>query len=122
MTATENAVHLARIAAQAAADKLATDLVAFDVSQQLAITDVFLVVTAGSDRQVGAVVDAIDEALRKEGVKRTRIEGDRDQRWVLIDFLDLVVHVMQGEERSLYSLERLWGDCPRLELGVEDVR
>lgn len=122
MTATENAVHLARVAAQAAADKLATDLVAFDVSQQLAITDVFLVVTAGSDRQVGAVVDAIEEALRKEGVKRTRIEGDRDQRWVLIDFLDLVVHVMQGEERSLYSLERLWGDCPRLELGVEEVR
>lgn len=122
MTATENAVHLAHVAAQAAADKLATDLVAFDVSQQLAITDVFLVVTAGSDRQVGAVVDAIEEALRKEGVKRTRIEGDRDQRWVLIDFLDLVVHVMQGEERSLYSLERLWGDCPRLELGVEEVR
>lgn len=122
MTATENAVHLARIAAQAAADKLATDLVAFDVSQQLAITDVFLVVTAGSDRQVGAVVDAIEEALHKEGVKRKRIEGDRDRRWVLIDFLDLVVHVMQGEERSLYSLERLWGDCPRLELGVEEVR
>lgn len=122
MTATEHAVHLARVAAAAAADKLATDIVAFDVSQQLAITDIFLVVTAGSDRQVGAVVDAVEEALHKEGVKRTRIEGDREQRWVLIDFLDIVVHVMQAEERSLYSLERLWGDCPRLELGVEELR
>lgn len=122
MTATEHAVHLARIAAAAASEKLATDIVAFDVSQQLAITDVFLVVTAGSDRQVGAVVDAVEESLHKEGVKRTRIEGDREQRWVLIDFLDIVVHVMQAEERSLYSLERLWGDCPHLELGVEEQR
>ncbi|SDB80212.1 ribosome-associated protein/probable phosphoglycerate mutase [Raineyella antarctica] len=122
MTATENAVHLARVAAQAAADKLATNLVAFDVSQQLAITDIFLVATAANDRQVGAVVDGIEEALRAHDVRRTRIEGDRDQRWVLIDFLDLVVHVMQAEERELYSLERLWGDCPRIELDVEETR
>lgn len=120
MTATEQAVHLARVAAAAAAEKFATDIVAFDVSQQLAITDVFLVLTAGSDRQVGAVVDAVEEALHGEGVKRKRIEGDREQRWVLIDFLDIVVHVMQAEERTLYSLERLWGDCPRLELCLEE--
>lgn len=122
MTATEHAVHLARVAAAAAADKLGTDIVAFDVSERLAITDIFLVVTAGSDRQVGAVVDGIEEALHKEGVKRARIEGDRGQRWVLVDFLDLVVHVMQGEERSLYSLERIWADCPRLELDLEETR
>lgn len=122
MSATERAVHLARVAAAAAADKLATDIVAFDVSQQLAITDIFLVATAANDRQVGAVVDGIEEKLLAEGVKRTRIEGDRDQRWVLIDFLDVVVHVMQGEERSLYSLERLWGDCPRIDMGVEEKR
>ncbi len=122
VTATEHAVHLTHVAAAAAADKMATDLVAFDVSQQLAITDIFLVATAANDRQVGAVVDAVEEALHREGVKRTRIEGDREQRWVLLDFLDLVVHVMQPEERSLYSLERLWGDCPRIELGVEEKR
>lgn len=122
MTATEHAVRLARVAAAAAADKLGTDIVAFDVSERLAITDIFLVVTAGSDRQVGAVVDGIEEALHKEGVKRARIEGDRGQRWVLVDFLDLVVHVMQGEERSLYSVERIWADCPRLELDLEETR
>ena len=122
MTATEHAVHLARVAAAAAADKLGTNIVAFDVSERLAITDIFLVVTAGSDRQVGAVVDGIEEALHREGVKRARIEGDRGKRWVLVDFLDLVVHVMQGEERSLYSLERIWADCPRLELDLEETR
>ena len=122
MTATEHAVHLARVAAAAAADKLGTNIVAFDVSERLAITDIFLVVTAGSDRQVGAVVDGIEEALHQEGVKRARIEGDRGKRWVLVDFLDLVVHVMQGEERSLYSLERIWADCPRLELDLEETR
>ncbi|MEA5155122.1 ribosome silencing factor [Raineyella sp.] len=122
MTATERSVHLARVAARAAADKLATDLVAFDVSERLAITDIFLVATAANDRQVGAVVDAIEEALHREDAKRTRIEGDREQRWVLIDFLDVVVHVMQPDERALYALERLWGDCPRVELGVEETR
>ena len=122
MTATERSVHLAQVAAQAAADKLATNLVAFDVSEQLAITDIFLVATAANDRQVGAVVDAIEEALHREDVKRTRIEGDREQRWVLLDFLDLVVHVMQPDERTLYALERLWGDCPRIALGVEEQR
>ncbi len=122
MTAVERSVHLTRVAAQAAADKLATDLVAFDVSEQLAITDIFLVATAANDRQVGAVVDAIEEALHREDVRRTRIEGDRDQRWVLLDFLDLVVHVMQPDERTLYALERLWGDCPRVDLGVEEKR
>lgn len=122
MTATERSVHLARVAARAAADKLATDLVAFDVSERLAITDIFLVATAANDRQVGAVVDAIEEALHREDAKRTRIEGDREQRWVLIDFLDVVVHVMQPDERALYALERLWDDCPRVELGVEETR
>ena len=120
MTATEHARQLTAIAAQAAADKFGKDIVAYDVSEQLAITDVFLVLTAGSDRQVGAVVDAVEEALHGEGVKRTRIEGDRERRWVLIDFLDIVVHVMQAEERTLYSLERLWGDCPRLDLGLAE--
>ncbi|QGF24272.1 ribosome silencing factor [Raineyella fluvialis] len=122
MTATDQSVHLATIAARAAADKLATNLVAFDVSEKLAITDIFLVATAANDRQVGAVVEAIEEALHRQNVKRTRIEGDREQRWVLVDFLDLVVHVMQPEERSLYSLERLWADCPRIALDVEETR
>jgi ribosome-associated protein len=121
MTATEEALALTRVAAEAAADKLGTDIVAYDVSDQLAITDVFLVVTASNERQVGAVVDGIEEALREGGVKPVRREGDRQLRWVLLDFLELVVHVQHSDERQYYALERLWHDCPRIDLGV-DVR
>jgi len=117
VTATEHAVDIARIAATAAVAKLAKDPVAFDVSERLAITDVFLIVTAGNERQVGAVVDAVEEALLKAGIKAVRREGDRENRWVLLDFLDTVVHVQHSEERALYGLERLWKDCPRLDLG-----
>ncbi len=121
MTATERAVDLTRVAADAAADKLGTDLIAYDVSDQLAITDVFLVVTAANERQVGAVQDGIEEALRGLGTKPVRREGDRQQRWVLLDYLDLVVHIQHFEERKYYALERLWHDCPQIDLGV-DVR
>lgn len=117
MTATEHAIDIARIAAKAAVAKLAADPVAFDVSERLAITDIFLIVTATNERQVGAVVDAVEEALIKAGVKRVRREGDRENRWVLLDFLDVVVHVQHTEERELYGLERLWKDCPVIDLG-----
>ncbi|HSN44163.1 MAG TPA: ribosome silencing factor [Propionibacteriaceae bacterium] len=121
MTATEEALDIARIAARAAVDKKALDPVAFDVSERLAITDIFLIVAATNERQVGAVVDGIEEALLKAGTKAVRREGDREKRWVLLDFLDVVVHVQHTEERALYALERLWKDCPRLELGNLDV-
>ncbi len=121
MTATEHALDIARIAARAAVDKKALDPVAFDVSERLAITDIFLIVAATNERQVGAVVDGIEEALLKTGVKPTRREGDREKRWVLLDYLDVVVHVQHTEERALYALERLWKDCPRLDLGNLDA-
>jgi len=121
VTATENALEIARIAARAAVDKKALDPVAFDVSERLAITDIFLIVAATNERQVGAVVDGIEEALLKTGVKPTRREGDREKRWVLLDYLDVVVHVQHTEERALYALERLWKDCPRLDLGNLDA-
>ena len=121
MTATENALEIARIAARAAVDKKALDPVAFDVSERLAITDIFLIVAATNERQVGAVVDGIEEALLKSGVKPVRREGDREKRWVLLDYLDVVVHVQHTEERALYALERLWKDCPRLDLGNLDA-
>jgi ribosome-associated protein len=122
VSATEHALELTQVAAGAAADKLGTDLVAYDVSDQLAITDVFLVVTASSERQVGAVVDGIEEALRGVDAKPTRREGDREQRWVLLDYLDLVVHVQHTDERRYYALERLWHDCPRIDLGIDERR
>lgn len=121
MTATEHALEIARIAARAAVDKKALDPVAFDVSERLAITDIFLIVAATNERQVGAVVDGIEEALLKAGVKTVRREGDREKRWVLLDFLDVVVHIQHTEERALYALERLWKDCPRLDLGPLDA-
>lgn len=117
MSATEETIAEARLAARAAVAKKALDPVAFDVSERLAITDLFLIITATNERQVGAVVDGIEEALLKAGRKPARREGDRENRWVLLDYVDLVVHVQHSEERALYSLERLWKDCPRVELG-----
>jgi ribosome-associated protein len=116
VTATERAVELATEAALAAADKLATDVVAIDVSEQLVITDVFLLAAAPNDRQVRAIVEAIEERLLKNGVKPVRREGEREGRWVLLDFGELVVHVQHAEEREYYALERLWRDCPLVDL------
>ena len=116
MAATQHAIDLARAAASAAEDKLATKIVALDVSEQLALTDIFLLASAPNDRQVNAIVDSIEDSLRKLGVKPVRREGERDGRWVLIDFADIVVHVQHEEERSYYQLERLWKDCPEIEL------
>ncbi|CAN5554996.1 MAG: ribosome silencing factor [Nocardioidaceae bacterium] len=112
MTATERARQLTIAAAEAAADKLANDIVAFDVSEQLVITDVFLVCSGNNDRQVRAIVDAVEERLRLLDAKPVRREGEREGRWVLLDYLDIVVHVQHEDERSYYSLERLWRDCP----------
>src|SRR4051794_35237026 len=114
MTATEEAIELARVAGQAAADKLATDIVLIDVSERLAITDVFVVATGSNERQVEAVVDAVEEKARVAGRKPIRREGQRDGRWVLLDYGDVVVHVQHAEERVFYALERLWKDCPVL--------
>ncbi|MCL6538932.1 MAG: ribosome silencing factor [Acidothermus sp.] len=117
MTASPWAVELAVCAAEAAAEKLASDIVAFDVSDRLAITDAFVLASAKSDRQVHAVVDAIEERLRKvHGVKPVRREGEQEGRWVLLDYLEIVVHVQHVEERLYYGLERLWKDCPALPL------
>ena len=119
MTATERAVELATEAALAAADKLATDVLAIDVSDQLVITDVFLLAAAPNDRQVRAIVEAVEERLVKSGAKPVRREGEREGRWVLLDFGDLVVHVQHAEEREYYALERLWRDCPLVPLPDE---
>jgi len=112
VAATDYATDLARTAAQAAADKLATDIVLIDVSDRLAITDVFVVATGNNERQVEAIVDEVEEKLRLAGAKPIRREGQRDGRWVLLDYGDIVVHVQHSEERIFYSLERLWKDCP----------
>ena len=116
MTATDHALELVRTAAQAASDKLAEHIIAFDVSEQLVITDAFLLCSGSNDRQVRSIVDAIEDQLRAIGAKPVRREGERDGRWVLIDFAEIVVHVQHEEERTFYALERLWRDCPLIDL------
>ncbi|MEP6464615.1 MAG: ribosome silencing factor [Frankiaceae bacterium] len=116
MTATARAVSLAEAAVEAAADKKASDLLLLDVSDQLVITDCFVLASAPNERQVKAVVDAIEERLLGMAAKPIRREGERDHRWVLLDYGDIVVHVQHAEERVYYSLERLWKDCPELPL------
>jgi ribosome-associated protein len=112
VTATDEARETALAAADAAADKLATDIVVIDVSERLAITDVFVVATGSNERQVEAIVDEVEERLRRRGSKPIRREGRRDGRWVLLDYGDVVIHVQHAEERVYYALERLWKDCP----------
>jgi ribosome-associated protein len=116
VTATPRAVELIEIAAMAAADKLATDIIAYDVSEQLVITDAFLLCSAANDRQVRSIVDEIELKLGQAGAKPVRREGERDGRWVLLDYVDIVVHVQHADERVFYALERLWKDCPVIRL------
>ena len=119
MTVSDRARELAVAAAEAASDKLADDILAFDVGDQLVITDVFVLCSAPSDRQVKAIVDAVEERLRGLGAKPVRREGEREGRWVLLDYIDMIVHVQHAEERVYYSLERVWKDCPTVELPDE---
>jgi ribosome-associated protein len=121
VTVSPRAYELAVAAAEAAADKLADDILAFDVGDQLVITDVFVLCSASNDRQVRSVVEGIEERLRTHGAKPVRREGEREGRWVLLDFIDIIVHVQHAEERIYYSLERIWKDCPTVEL-PEEVR
>jgi ribosome-associated protein len=116
MSAGPRAIELVRAAAEAARDKLAQEVIAFDVSEQLALTDAFLICSAANQPQMQAVQDSIEERLLTLGAKPVRREGQREGRWVLLDFSDIVVHLMHVEERVYYALERLWSDCPIIEL------
>lgn len=121
MTAPDQSLRLAKVAALAAEDKLAEHVLAIDVSDQLPLTDVFVIASAASERQAGAIVDEVEDRLREHGAKPVRREGEREGRWVLIDFGDIVVHVQHEEEREFYALERLWKDCPTVDLDTVDV-
>jgi ribosome-associated protein len=124
VTATDQALAMARVAVAAAADKKAQDIVVLDVSEQLVITDLFVIASAPNERQVQAIVEEVEEKLRLHGTKPTRREGEREGRWVLLDFVDIVVHVQHTEARGFYGLDRLWKDCPTIafpEAQVEQV-
>jgi len=120
VTASDRSRELALVAAQAAADKLAADIVLLDVSERLVITDVFVIASAPNERQVESIVDEVEEKLRRIGAKPVRREGERQGRWVLLDYIDIVVHVQHAEERAYYGLERLWKDCPAIPFSDAD--
>ena len=122
MTAAQHSLQLAKVAALAAEEKIAEKVMAIDVSDQMPLTDVFVIASAPSERQVGAIVDEVEDRLRELGCKPLRREGEREGRWVLIDFGDIIVHVQHEEERDFYALERLWKDCPEIDLsGIEPL-
>ena len=121
MPASDRALDIALEAARAASGLKAQEIIALDVSERLVLTDVFLIASATNERQVSAIVDAVEEALHRRGVKALRREGVREAHWVLLDFGDVVVHVQHADDRVYYALERLWSDCPVIDL-PEDAR
>ena len=121
MTASDEARTMATVAARAAAAKLADNILVIDVSEQLVITDCFVLASGSNDRQVIAIVDEVEEKMRLAGYKPARREGTREGRWVLLDYIDIVVHIQHQEEREFYALDRLWRDCPviAVDLGAD---
>ncbi len=107
-------------AARAAADKQAGEIVILDVHETIVITDYFVICTAGTQRQIRTVIDAVEDALRGLGVKPMRREGEPEAGWWLLDYIDVVVHVFGTEERAYYDLERLWSDAPRVRWEPDD--
>jgi ribosome-associated protein len=110
---------LVRRAARAAQAKKATDLVALDLRELGAVCDYFLLCSAASDIQVKAVTENIEEKLREEGLRPWHVEGLGGRRWVLLDYVEVVVHVFHARTREYYLLDRLWGDARSVDLGLE---
>lgn len=100
--------------AQAGLDKKAEDVIVLDVRGLTSYADYFVLMTADSDRQAGAIADAVDERLKGRGATKVGVEGYESGRWILIDYGDVVAHVFNRESRSFYDLEGLWADAPRL--------
>jgi ribosome-associated protein len=103
-----------QIAAAAAIEKLGSDLLAIDLSEQMLLSEVFLLISGGNERQIDAIADEVERQLSLLGEKPTRRESS--ENWILIDYQDLVVHVQTQQARQYYSLDRLWNDCPSIKL------
>lgn len=116
MPASKSVTELTQVAARAIADKFGTEMIAIDLSDQLVLSEVFLIATGANIRQVDAIADEVEEKLRLIGEKPARREGTDE--WILLDYSDLVVHIQSAELRRYYMLDRLWNDCPTIELDV----
>lgn len=93
-----------------------------EVAPLLGLTDFFVIASGNTERQVGTIVEEVETQLRAAGMKPYRREGERERRWVLLDYLDFVVHVFHREDREFYELERLWKDAVRIDVASEDAR
>lgn len=123
MSATNESIRLATIAAKAADEKKAEDIAVLDVSDLLAITDVFVLASADTERQVAAIVEEIEAEMTDAGFEPKRREGNRENRWVLLDYGVLIIHVQRHAEREFYGLDRLYRDCPLIEVeGLETMQ
>ena len=110
-------LELTKIAAAALAEKLGSEIVAIDLSEQLVLNQVFLLVTGNNEPQLQALSEEVQKKLAQAGEKPIRKEGSGS--WVLLDYTDLVVHIQSTELRNYYMLDRLWNDCPKIDLGLE---
>jgi ribosome-associated protein len=117
MAVSAKTIELTRLAAQALADKLGEDISAIDLSEQLVLNQVFLIATGNNESQLDAMADEVQRKLREIGEKPARVEGTG--QWILLDYSDLVVHIQSKELRSYYMLDRLWNDCPKIEVAVK---
>lgn len=116
MPASKSVIDLTQVAARAVAEKLGTEMIALDLSDQMVLSEVFLIATGANVRQVDSIADFVEEKLRELGEKPARREGTEE--WVLLDYSDLVVHIQSTTLRNYYMLDRLWNDCPRIELEI----
>ena len=120
MPASKSVTALTQVAARAVAEKLGTDMIALDLSDQMVLSEVFLIATGGNVRQVDSIADFVEEKLREIGEKPARRE--KGAEWILLDYSDLVVHIQSTELRKYYMLDRLWNDCPTIDLqAVKDA-
>ena len=118
MTATAQAIKTANLAANAAADKLAENIIALDITAVMPLTDIYVLASGRNERQVSAISDNIEEVMLENGFKLLHREGKELGRWILLDFGDVVCHVMHEEDRMFYSLERLYSDQPVVKLDI----
>jgi ribosome-associated protein len=116
MPASKSVIALTQVAARAVAEKFGTEMIAIDLSDQMVLSEVFLIATGANVRQVDAIADEVEEQLRLIGEKPARREGTDE--WILLDYSDLVVHIQSSDLRRYYMLDRLWNDCPTIELDV----
>lgn len=120
MSITDAARRMAELAAHAADEKSASNIAVIDVSDVLAITELFVIASADNERQVRSIVEEVEDALTAEGFEPKRREGVRENRWVLLDYGFTVVHIQREQEREYYGLDRLYHDCPLIEIeGIE---